>query len=170
MRKLLLTCVLTLLDPTTPVPLTLAVLVSALAQVLHAAYKPFTERKYYFLQHGSLACTLLVFTIGLMFKVKQTGIGAIALTVLLVGMCTLTLLAIVGIAAGDVWSTIRQARRARLVARASTAKASVPKSLVGSPEMHSNPLHVMKGMNPLRKARVPAVRSRSFEPMGSDSS
>jgi len=114
-RKLMLTCVLTLLDPTTPVPLTLAVLVSALAQVLHAAYKPFTERKYYVLQHASLACTLLVFTIGLMFKVKQTGMGSAVLTVFLVGMCSVTLLAITAVAVGEVWSAVRRAQRDRLV-------------------------------------------------------
>ena len=49
---------------------TLAVLVSGWAHVLHATYKPWGKgSNMYLLQHGSLFVTSFVFLMGLLFKV-----------------------------------------------------------------------------------------------------
>ncbi len=50
---------------------TLAVLVSGWAHVLHAVYKPWgAGSTMYSLQHGSLFVTSFVFLMGLLFKVR----------------------------------------------------------------------------------------------------
>ena len=53
---------------------TLAVLVSGWAHVLHAVYKPWgAGSAMYALQHGSLFVTSFVFLMGLLFKVWHGG-------------------------------------------------------------------------------------------------
>ncbi len=71
MRKLLLSGVAVLLDVSTPIQVTLAVMVCGWAHVLHAVYKPWgNDSPTYMLQHLSLFATSFVFTIGLLFKVQ----------------------------------------------------------------------------------------------------
>jgi hypothetical protein len=76
LRKLFLTAVVVLMDPGSPLQVTLAVLVSGWAHVLHAMYKPWRvsakapENATYMVQHGSLFVTSFVFLMGLLFKVE----------------------------------------------------------------------------------------------------
>jgi hypothetical protein len=76
LRKLFLTALVVLMDPGSPLQVTLAVLVSGWAHVLHAIYKPWrvsdkaSENVTYMVQHGSLFVTTLVFLMGLLFKVE----------------------------------------------------------------------------------------------------
>jgi hypothetical protein len=69
-RKLLLSAVVVLIDEGSPLQVTLAVLVSGWAHVLHAVYKPWGAGSVlYRLQHGALFVTSFVFLMGLLFKV-----------------------------------------------------------------------------------------------------
>ncbi len=62
MRKLLLSAVVVLIEPGSPLQVTLAVLVCSWAHVLHAAYQPWGRGTVmYTLQHGSLFVTSFVF-------------------------------------------------------------------------------------------------------------
>jgi hypothetical protein len=76
LRKLFLTALVVVLDPGSPLQVTLAVLVSGWAHVLHAVYKPWrlspvpTENRTYMVQHASLFVTSFVFLMGLLFKVE----------------------------------------------------------------------------------------------------
>jgi hypothetical protein len=70
LRKLLLSAVVVLIDEGSPLQVTLAVLVSGWAHVLHAMYKPWgVGSVLYRLQHGALFVTSFVFLMGLLFKV-----------------------------------------------------------------------------------------------------
>jgi hypothetical protein len=70
-RKLLLSAVVVLIDAGSPLQVTVAVLVSGWAHVLHAMYKPWGAGSLkYRLQHGSLFVTSFVFLMGLLFKVE----------------------------------------------------------------------------------------------------
>jgi hypothetical protein len=70
LRKLLLSAVVVLIDEGSPLQVTLAVLVSGWAHVLHAMYKPWgAGSSLYGLQHGALFVTSFVFLMGLLFKV-----------------------------------------------------------------------------------------------------
>lgn len=61
-RKLLLSAVVVLIEPGSPLQVTLAVLVCSWAHVLHAAYQPWGRGSVmYTLQHGSLFVTSFVF-------------------------------------------------------------------------------------------------------------
>jgi hypothetical protein len=69
-RKLLLSAVVVLIDEGSPLQVTLAVLVSGWAHVLHAMYKPWGAGSVlYGMQHGALFVTSFVFLMGLLFKV-----------------------------------------------------------------------------------------------------
>jgi hypothetical protein len=76
LRKLFLTALVVLMDPGSPLQVTLAVLVSGWAHVLHAMYKPWrlsakaSENATYMVQHASLLVTSFVFLMGLLFKVE----------------------------------------------------------------------------------------------------
>jgi hypothetical protein len=76
LRRLCLTAVVVLMDPGSPLQVTLAVLFSGWAHVLHAVYKPWVipgstaVRHTYMVQHGSLLVTSFVFLMGLLFKVE----------------------------------------------------------------------------------------------------
>jgi hypothetical protein len=70
-RKLLLSAAVVLFEDGSPLQVTLAVLVSGWAHVLHAMYKPWgVGTTLYGLQHGSLFVTSFVFLMGLLFKVQ----------------------------------------------------------------------------------------------------
>jgi hypothetical protein len=76
LRKLFLTALVVLMDPGSPLQVTLAVLVSGWAHVLHAVYKPWRlsaktlDNRTYMVQHASLLVTSFVFLMGLLFKVE----------------------------------------------------------------------------------------------------
>jgi hypothetical protein len=76
LRKLFLTALVVLMDPGSPLQVTLAVLFSGWAHVLHAMYKPWRmssktlENRTYMVQHASLLVTSFVFLMGLLFKVE----------------------------------------------------------------------------------------------------
>jgi hypothetical protein len=76
LRKLFLTALVVLMDPGSPLQVTLAVLVSGWAHVLHAIYKPWrlstksSHNVTYMVQHASLFVTSFVFLMGLLFKME----------------------------------------------------------------------------------------------------
>ena len=73
-RKLLLSAVVVLIQPGSPLQVTLAVLTCGWAHVLHGVYKPWgAGTVMYSLQHGSLFVTTFVFLMGLLFKVSATA-------------------------------------------------------------------------------------------------
>ena len=70
MRKLLLTAVVVFFDNGSPLQVTVAVMISGWAHVLHAVYKPWgVGSRTYVVQHGSLLVTTFVVLMGLLFKV-----------------------------------------------------------------------------------------------------
>lgn len=70
-RKLLLTAVAVLLDPGSPLQVTVAIVVCGVAHVLHATYKPWGQGTHtYYVQHLSLFVTTFIFLMGLLFKVR----------------------------------------------------------------------------------------------------
>ncbi len=90
LRKLLLTAVVVVIDEGSPLQVTLAVLVSGWAHVLHAQYKPWGAGSVlYRLQHGSLLVTSFVFLMGLLFKVQGVTRDSGMYTALSVFMMTL---------------------------------------------------------------------------------
>jgi hypothetical protein len=102
------------------VQVTLAVLVSALAHVLHAVYMPWgLSSQTYYVQHMSLFVTTFVFTMGLLFKVK----GVSQASGVFAGLSALMLLLCVGF--GVVWvstmlvGVVHTVRRNRLTKRLS---------------------------------------------------
>lgn len=97
LRKLVLTSLILLFfDQGSALQVTFALLVSAFAHVAHALWRPYTDRRAYLLQHGSLAVTTLVYValpaagargcltgvrcrryaFGLLFKVRGFSQGA----------------------------------------------------------------------------------------------
>jgi hypothetical protein len=100
-RKLLLSAVVVLIDEGSPLQVTLAVLVSGWAHVLHAVYKPWgAGTAKYVLQHGSLFVTSFVFLMGLLFKVQGVGTRSpshAAMTTLMLLFCAAFL---------GAWSTV----------------------------------------------------------------
>ncbi len=94
-RKLLLSALVVLIEPGSPLQITLAVLVSGWAHVLHAMYKPWGQGSaMYALQHGSLFVTSFVFLMGLLFKVNgvtTTSPTYSALSSVMLLACTLFL-------------------------------------------------------------------------------
>jgi hypothetical protein len=103
LRKLCLTALVVLMDPGTPLQVTLAVLFSGWAHVLHAVYKPWLVRANvatgtpelrttYMVQHGSLFVTSFVFLMGLLFKVEGVSSKSPTyevLTVIMLLVCVL---------------------------------------------------------------------------------
>jgi hypothetical protein len=90
-RKLLLSAVIVLIDEGSPLQVTLAVLISGWAHVLHAMYKPWgVGSVLYRLQHGALFVTSFVFLMGLLFKVRGVNTASAtygALTVISLLLC-----------------------------------------------------------------------------------
>jgi hypothetical protein len=91
LRRLVLSAVVVLMDDGSPLQVTLAVLVSGWAHVLHAVYKPWgSNSRTYLLQHGSLFVTSFVFLMGLLFKVQGINTDSWAFVALAVVMLLLT--------------------------------------------------------------------------------
>lgn len=90
-RKLILSCVVVLMDEGTPLQVSVAVLISGWAHVLHATYKPWGRgTPTYMLQHISLFVTFFVFLMGLLFKVNSVGQSSptfTALSIIMLFLC-----------------------------------------------------------------------------------
>jgi hypothetical protein len=121
LRKLLLSAVVVLIEEGSPLQVTLAVLVSGWAHVLHAMYKPWgTGRALYSLQHGALFVTSFVFLMGLLFKVDGVSSSSdtyTALSGVMVTLCVAFMAAWVAVIVSRVVSMWRGARRADTVSR-----------------------------------------------------
>jgi hypothetical protein len=121
LRKLLLSAVVVLIDEGSPLQVTLAVLVSGWAHVLHAVYKPWGAGSVlYSLQHGSLFVTSFVFLMGLLFKVDGVSSSSRtygALSGLMVALCVAFVAAWVAAIASRVvymWRRQRQPQSLQL--------------------------------------------------------
>jgi hypothetical protein len=114
LRKLLLSAVVVLIDEGSPLQVTLAVLVSGWAHVLHAQYKPWGAGSVlYSLQHGALFVTSFVFLMGLLFKVDgvSSSSGTYgALSGIMVTLCVGFVTAWVAVIVARVASAWRAAR------------------------------------------------------------
>jgi hypothetical protein len=114
LRKLLLSAVVVLIDEGSPLQVTLAVLVSGWAHVLHAQYKPWGAGSVlYSLQHGALFVTGFVFLMGLLFKVDGVSSSSgmyTALSVIMVTLCVVFMAAWVAVIVWRVVATWRAPR------------------------------------------------------------
>jgi hypothetical protein len=123
LRKLLLSAVVVLIDEGSPLQVTLAVLVSGWAHVLHAQYKPWGGGSVlYRLQHGALFVTSFVFLMGLLFKVDGVSSSSgtySALSGVMVALCVAFMAAWVAVIALRVASMWRAARKTSLSRRQS---------------------------------------------------
>jgi hypothetical protein len=114
LRKLLLSAVVVLIDEGSPLQVTLAVLVSGWAHVLHAVYKPWgTGSVLYGLQHGALFVTSFVFLMGLLFKVDGVSSSSGTYTALSGIMVTLCVSFIAAWVAVIVWRVVTLWRASR---------------------------------------------------------
>jgi hypothetical protein len=120
LRKLLLSAVVVLIDEGSPLQVTLAVLVSGWAHVLHAQYKPWgAGSMLYSLQHGALFVTSFVFLMGLLFKVDGVSSSSgtyKALSSVMVTLCVLFVTAWVVVVASRVVSLWRASKRSKVPA------------------------------------------------------
>jgi hypothetical protein len=172
LRKLLLSAVVVLIDEGSPLQVTLAVLVSGWAHVLHAQYKPWgAGSALYSLQHGALFVTSFVFLMGLLFKVEGVSSSSgtyTALSGIMVTLCTAFMAAWVGVIVARVmamWRASRKARQSRTRgghasvsgAPASSSSAGVAVSR-GVPSASSTDGFIVT--NPLRSVAVDGVAAK----------
>jgi hypothetical protein len=186
-RKLLLSAVVVLIEEGSPLQVTLAVLVSGWAHVLHAMYKPWGAGSVlYSLQHGALFVTSFVFLMGLLFKVDGVSSSSgtySALSGIMVMLCTAFMAAWVVVIVRGVtamWRASRSGRSGRPNALSSgpervgagdalvadSGSRDVAADAVGalssgalSRFMVSNPLqHSLRGMT---RAGAPTAQARS---------
>jgi hypothetical protein len=120
LRKLLLSAVVVLIEEGSPLQVTLAVLVSGWAHVLHAQYKPWgAGSALYSLQHGALFVTSFVFLMGLLFKVNGVSSSSgtyTALSGIMVTLCVVFMAAWVAVIVARVvamWRALRKASKGR---------------------------------------------------------
>ncbi len=113
-RKLLLSAVVVLIDEGSPLQVTLAVLVSGWAHVLHAMYKPWGGGSVlYSLQHGALFVTSFVFLMGLLFKVDGVSSSSgtySALSGIMVTLCAAFMaawVAVIALRVASMWHAAR---------------------------------------------------------------
>jgi hypothetical protein len=122
-RKLLLSAVVVLIDEDSPLQVTLAVLVSGWAHVLHAQYKPWgAGTVLYGLQHGALFVTSFVFLMGLLFKVEGVTSSSgtySALSGIMVMLCTVFMAAWAAFIAVRITAMWRATRKSSLSRRRS---------------------------------------------------
>jgi hypothetical protein len=155
-RKLLLSAVVVLIDEGSPLQVTLAVLVSGWAHVLHAMYKPWgVGSVLYRLQHGSLFVTSFVFLMGLLFKVQGVRDGGGTYRAMAVVMLMLCISFMAGWAGVVVWRMVA-AWRLAASQRVSTKREPV----AGTPQLAfsvSNPLqHRVNSAEPSSDASLKA--------------
>jgi hypothetical protein len=136
LRKLLLSAVVVLIDEGSPLQVTLAVLVSGWAHVLHAVYKPWgAGSRLYSLQHGALFVTSFVFLMGLLFKVdgvSSTSGTYGALSGVMVALCAAFMaawLAVIFVRVVSMWRGARPSTLSRVPWSATAVGAgSTPRS------------------------------------------
>jgi hypothetical protein len=129
LRKLLLSAVVVLIDEGSPLQVTLAVLVSGWAHVLHAQYKPWGAGSVlYSLQHGALFVTSFVFLMGLLFKVDGVSSSSgtySALSGIMVTLCAVFMAAWVAVIAARVaamWRVVRRSQSRKMTRRGVQAR------------------------------------------------
>jgi len=119
-RKLVLSAVVVLMDQGTALQVSIAVLVSGWAHVLHATYKPWGRGSpTYMLQHISLFVTFFVFLMGLLFKVNSVGQNSptfVGLSIIMLCMCIGFMVAWVVLMGKVVHEAYNNKRIARLIA------------------------------------------------------
>jgi hypothetical protein len=117
LRKLFLSAVVVLIDEGSPLQVTLAVLVSGWAHVLHAMYKPWgVGTVLYGLQHGALFVTSFVFLMGLLFKVQGVSSDTDTfdtLSTIMLLLCAVFLVAWLTAVFHGIFVTWRRRRAAR---------------------------------------------------------
>jgi hypothetical protein len=159
LRKLLLSAVVVLIDEGSPLQVTLAVLVSGWAHVLHAMYKPWGAGSVlYGLQHGALFVTSFVFLMGLLFKVDGVSSASSTYTSLsgiMVTLCVVFMACWVAVIAAGVVTMWRR-RQACADTPTATAVVDVSGSVGGGGGGGGGALAVAAGgrfavVNPLRR-------------------
>ena len=107
--------------------MTLAVLVSGWAHVLHAVYKPWGQGTVlYMLQHGSLFVTSFVFLMGLLFKVDGVDSASPAyssLSQLMLAMCTIFLIVWLAVVCRCVLNNLRRANEGKSATHSGSSRA-----------------------------------------------
>jgi hypothetical protein len=113
--------VVVLIDEGSPLQVTLAVLVSGWAHVLHAMYKPWGGGSVlYILQHGALFVTSFVFLMGLLFKVDGVSSASgtySALSGIMMALCVAFMAAWVAVIVWRVAATSRKSYQTRRQSR-----------------------------------------------------
>jgi hypothetical protein len=131
-----------LIDEGSPLQVTLAVLVSGWAHVLHAMYKPWGAGSVlYGLQHGSLFVTSFVFLMGLLFKVQGVTTGTPAyrfLSAVMLLLCVVFLSTWAAVVVHRIAVAVRSRRAAPTTA--SVVAASDAASCTSEAPMHVNPM------------------------------
>jgi hypothetical protein len=146
LRKLLLSAVVVLIEEGSPLQVTLAVLVSGWAHVLHAMYKPWGAGSVlYSLQHGALFVTSFVFLMGMLFKVDGVSSSSktyTALSGVMVTLCTAFMAAWVAIIMAHVvslWRDMRSGRIAKQVQpRTGSSAATVTRPIATLTDVSAN--------------------------------
>jgi hypothetical protein len=137
LRKLLLSAVVVLIDEGSPLQVTLAVLVSGWAHVLHAMYKPWGAGSVlYGLQHGALFVTSFVFLMGLLFKVDGVSSSSgtySALSGIMVTLCAAFMAAWVAVIVARVLSLWRSSRSSGVSGSVSLSGSAARKRVSARP-------------------------------------
>ena len=111
-----------------PVQITLAVMISGWAHVLHALYKPWgTATRTYKLQHLSLFTTTFIFVMGLLFKVNgvsQEGSGFATMTVIMLTLCVAFAVLWVAAMLSGIVNTMRVKHLPRMASKLSSLRLS----------------------------------------------
>ncbi len=132
-RKLLLSAVVVLIEEGSPLQVTLAVLVSGWAHVLHAQYKPWGGGSVlYRLQHGALFVTSFVFLMGLLFKVEGVSSSTVtygALSGIMVALCAAFIAAWVAVVVKETMSMWRALHRNTAVSEPLSARGQLASKL-----------------------------------------
>ena len=108
--------------------ITLAVMISGWAHVLHALYKPWgTATRTYKLQHLSLFTTTFIFVMGLLFKVNgvsQEGTSFAAMTVIMLTLCIAFAVLWVAAMLSGIVNTMRVKHLPRMASKLSSLRLS----------------------------------------------
>lgn len=117
LRRLVLTAIVVLMEASSPVQVTIAVMVCGWSHVLHSVFKPWSSSRTYYLQHASLFVTSFVFLMGLLFKtrgVKKTSPVYHFLSVFMLILVCLFLLFFVTLFCHRLWLSVQASRVQRL--------------------------------------------------------
>jgi hypothetical protein len=175
-RKLLLSAVVVLIEQGSPLQVTLAVLVSGWAHVLHAVYKPWgVGSVLYNLQHGSLFVTSYVFLMGLLFKVqgvnsasRSYALMAATMLVLCIGFMVAWFAVVLvritrAVRAHQQAQAEKEAGVAAVAAGGTPAKAASPRSRAVSE--WGPPVADVTAASPVMSTPIP-MRGRSVSTLG----